>query len=80
MLWITLIWLWNGANLSIYEHVTHFVPNIRHKAYNVLKNRAITLCESQHEEKTKQNKTKQNIFWISYVDDLFIKRALDNIL
>ena len=30
MLWITLIWLWNGANLSIY--VTHFVPNIRHKA------------------------------------------------
>ena len=32
MLWITLIWLWNGAILSIYEHVTHFVPNIRHKA------------------------------------------------
>ena len=32
MLWITLIWLWNGANLSIYEHVKHFVPNIRHKA------------------------------------------------
>ena len=28
MLWITLIWLWNGANLSIYEHVTHFAPNI----------------------------------------------------
>ena len=22
----------NGANLSIYEHVTHFVPNIRQKA------------------------------------------------
>ena len=22
----------NGANLSIYEHATHFVPNIRHKA------------------------------------------------
>ena len=28
MLWNTLIWLWNGANLSIYKHVTHFVPNI----------------------------------------------------
>ena len=24
MLWITLIWLWNGANLVIYDHVTHF--------------------------------------------------------
>ena len=33
MLWITLIWLRNGANLPLYEHVTHFVPNIRHKAY-----------------------------------------------
>ena len=32
MLWITFIWLWNGANLSIYKHVTHFVPNIRRKA------------------------------------------------
>ena len=32
MLWNTLIWLWNGANLSIYKYVTHFVPNIRHKA------------------------------------------------
>ena len=30
MLWITLIWLWNGANLTIYEHVTQFVPNIPH--------------------------------------------------
>ena len=36
MLWNTLIWLWNGANLSIYKHVTHFVPNIRHKAYSEL--------------------------------------------
>ena len=33
MLGIALIWLWNGANFSIYEHVTHFVPKIKHKAY-----------------------------------------------
>ena len=39
MLWITLIWLWNDANLSIYEHVTHFVPNIKHKGF----------CTSQHD-------------------------------
>ena len=32
MLWNTLIWLWNGANLSIYKHVTYFVPNLLHKA------------------------------------------------
>ena len=36
MLWITLIWLWNGVNLSIYEHVTHFVANIQHRAPCVL--------------------------------------------
>ena len=36
MLWLTLIWLWNDANLSIYEHVTHFVPNVPHKAYIIL--------------------------------------------
>ena len=28
---ITLIWLWNDGNLSIYDYVTPFVPNIRHK-------------------------------------------------
>ena len=34
MLWITLIRLWNGANLSMYEHVTQFVSNTRHKAFH----------------------------------------------
>ena len=52
MLWNALIWLWNGANLSIYKHVTHFVPNIRHEAD----------CKISHQlwKEVKVGRTKKN--------------------
>ena len=35
MLWITLIRFWNVVDLSIYEHVTQFAANTRHKTFTV---------------------------------------------
>ena len=63
MLRITLVRLWNGANLSIYDHVTHFASNTRHKTCHHLGVTRLVNILSQYANIS--SKRARDLKWVS---------------